>query len=131
MATKKKPIVTFPKNLLEPLRSYLLGEKKRLILTKKRLVKDDPFRNGTRENNDSAIDDEVDEQLDHDQVLAEKREASRLLINIKKTLARIKIGEYGICENCKRMIDTDRLAVNATAALCVECEKKKEKNKKK
>ena len=127
MATKKKPIVTFPKNLLEPLRSYLLGEKKRLILTKKRLVKDDPFRNGTRENNDSAIDDEVDEQLDHDQVLAEKREASRLLINIKKTLARIKIGEYGICENCKRMIDTDRLAVNATAALCVECEKKKEK----
>ena len=127
----KKNTISFPKNLLEPLKQYLLNEKKRLILTKRRLDKEDPYVTGAREGGDSSLDDEVDEQLNHDQVYAEKREASRTLINIKKTLTRIKIGKYGMCENCGKMIDTDRLAVNPTAAYCLNCEKAKEKNKKK
>ena len=92
----KKNTISFPKNLLEPLKQYLLNEKKRLILTKRRLDKEDPYVTGAREGGDSSLDDEVDEQLNHDQVYAEKREASRTLINIKKTLTRIKIGKYCI-----------------------------------
>jgi RNA polymerase-binding transcription factor DksA len=125
-------MISFPKNILEPLRSFLVSEKQRLKKTKKRLEKEDPYGGAwNREADDAAIDAEVNEQVDHDQVEAEKTEASRALIRVKKTLARIKIGRYGVCEKCKKMIDTDRLAINPTAEYCMDCERKVEKSKKK
>lgn len=126
-------MISFPKNILEPLRSFLVSEKERLRRTKKRLEKEDPFNGlwNNREADDAAIDAEVSEQVDHDQVEAEKQEASRALIMVKKTLARIRIGRYGVCEKCKRMIDTDRLAINPTAEYCMDCERKVEKSAKK
>jgi len=39
------------------------------------------------------------------------------------------LGKYGICANCKRMIDTDRLAVNPTAEFCMSCETRIEKKR--
>ncbi|NCP47083.1 hypothetical protein COT86_04250 [Candidatus Collierbacteria bacterium CG10_big_fil_rev_8_21_14_0_10_43_36] len=56
-----------------------------------------------------------------------RSQVSRSIIAIRKTLTRIKLGKYGICANCGKMIDTDRLAVNPTAEYCVSCETKKEK----
>ncbi|MBU1500205.1 TraR/DksA C4-type zinc finger protein, partial [Patescibacteria group bacterium] len=46
------------------------------------------------------------------------------LIRIRKTLTRIKLGRFGICEECKHMIDPDRLAIDPTATLCIDCAKK-------
>jgi len=49
---------------------------------------------------------------------------------VRKTLTRIKLGRYGICEECHKMIDTDRLAIDLTAEYCVKCAVKKENSKK-
>jgi RNA polymerase-binding transcription factor DksA len=38
----------------------------------------------------------------------------------------VKLGKYGICEKCGKMIDTDRLAINPEATTCIDCEKDKE-----
>lgn len=124
-------MISFPKNILEPLRKFLVSEEVRLKKTRERLEKEDPYGGSwDREVDDAAVDAEVMEQVDHDQVEAEKKEASRALIRVKKTLARIKIGKYGICEECGKMIDTDRLAINPTAECCMECERRAEKKNK-
>ena len=49
------------------------------------------------------------------------------LIQVRRVLTRLKIGKYGICEECGQMIDTDRLMIYPHATLCVKCEQKKKK----
>lgn len=120
----------FPRNILEPLVGYLKGEEKRLVKAKKSLKKEDPFQKiGAREG-DNSVDADVEEQVDHERVSALRMELSRSLVNIRKTLTRIKIGKYGICEKCGKMIDTDRLAIKPTAEFCVSCERAIETKKK-
>jgi len=115
-------------NVLRPLMDYLKGEEKRLVKAKSSLVKEDPFKGRKREE-DNSIDADVAEQVDHDRVFASRIELRKSLINIRKTLTRIKIGRYGICEKCSKMIDTDRLAIKPTAEYCVSCEKEVEAKK--
>lgn len=117
-----KASVQFPSNVLEPLLNYLRGEEKRLVKVKVSLKKEDPFKGRKRED-DNSVDADVAEQVDHDRVFAIRNEITRSLINIRKTLTRIKIGRYGTCERCGQMIDTDRLAIKPTAEFCVACEK--------
>jgi len=118
--------IKFPISVLRPLISYLKGEKKRLIETKKELKRVDPFIVGNRDD-DNSVDSDVAENVVHDRTFAMRSQVSRSIIAIRKTLTRIKLGKYGICANCGKMIDTDRLAVNPTAEYCVSCETKKEK----
>jgi len=119
---KKTQVIQFPGNLLAPLASYLKKEEKRLIKTKKSLIKEDPYATMNRED-DNSVDADVAEQVDHERVSAVRTELSKSIINIRKTLTRIKIGKYGICERCHKMIDTDRLAIEPTAEYCVDCRK--------
>ncbi len=91
------------------------------------MEKEDPFADSTRLNDNAAIDTEAAEEFGHERVSALKTEIDKALIAVRKTLTRIKIGKYGSCEKCGNVIDTDRLAINPTATLCIECEKKKSK----
>ncbi len=118
--------IKFPKDLLEPLKSFLKGEEKRLVKAKKSLLKEDPFKHNKREE-DNSIDADVAEQVDHERSSALRHEISKSIVSIRKTLTRIKIGKYGICEKCGKMIDTDRLAIKPTALFCMNCEKVVEK----
>lgn len=115
-----------PLNVLKPLVSYLKGEEKRLKVVKDSLKKEDPYKMKTRDD-DNSLDADVAEQVDHERSFALRHELSKSIINIRKTMARIKIGKYGICENCGKMIDTDRLAIKPTAEYCISCEKTVEK----
>ena len=119
-STKSAP--RFPGNLLRPLVDYLKREEVRLIKTKKSLKKEDPYASMSRED-DNSVDADVAEQVDHERVSAVRTELTKSLINIRKTLTRIKIGRYGTCERCHRMIDTDRLAIEPTAEHCLSCRK--------
>ena len=65
--------------------------------------------------------------LDMLEYLQSKKKLNQKSKQIKKALKRVKIGKYGICEECGKMINTDRLAVFPEATLCITCEKKKEK----
>ncbi len=118
--------IKFPISVLKPLVSYLKGEERRLKVSKKELKKEDPFISGDRDK-DNSVDSDVAENVEHDRTSAMRKQVTRSIIAIRKTLTRIKLGKYGICANCGKMIDTDRLAVNPTAEYDVECETKMEK----
>lgn len=119
--------IRFPMSLLKPIGDFLVRESKRLEKRKGRLTAQDPFSDVSRVTDNAASDSDAAEQIGHAQVSAMKRQTERKLIQIKKALTRIKIGKYGTCEKCNKMIDTDRLMVVPEATICVECERKKEK----
>lgn len=119
----------FPSTVLKQLVSYLKGEEKRLKVTKKELRKEDPFIVGGRDL-DNSVDSDVAENVEHDRSSAMRGQVAKSIISIRKTLTRIKLGKYGICARCGKMIDTDRLAIKPTAEYCISCEKEIEKGTK-
>ena len=123
---KNKVKIKFPVNVLAPIVSFLRGEEKKLKNTRKELKKEDPFIVGNRDM-DNSVDADVAENVEHDRSFALRKQINRSIVAIRKTLTRIKLGKYGICQSCGKMIDTDRLAIKLTAEYCIDCERKKEK----
>ena len=119
--------LTFPSNLLVPIGHFLSAQLHKLEGNKKKLETEDPFTNEMRTSDNAAPDTEAEEQFGHARTSALKEQIDRKIIQTRKALSRIRIGKYGICENCGKMIDTDRLVAYPEATLCVDCEKKKEK----
>ena len=119
--------VKFPQNVLEPVRKHLLSKKAQLEKRKSNFAQEDPFADPDRLNDNAALDADAAEQFGHERVEAMEKETDKNLVRIKKALTRIKIGSYGICEDCGQMIDTDRLAIDPTAQYCVNCESKRGK----
>lgn len=119
--------IIFPNNILIPIRKFLHLEEKKLEERKKQLERDDPFFDESRLTDNASPDTEAAEQFGHARVEAMKKDTERRAIEIKKALARIKIGKYGLCDSCGKMIDTDRLMIKPEATLCIDCEKRKEK----
>ena len=117
----------FPTNVLKPIANFLRREEERLLKRKKVLEKEDPFSDTIRLTENAAADADAAEQFGHARVVALRQQIDRRLIDIRKAVTRIKIGKYGICEKCGKMIDTDRLMIKPEATLCIDCEKKKEK----
>ncbi|MGB9707113.1 MAG: TraR/DksA family transcriptional regulator [Microgenomates group bacterium] len=123
---KTKSPVKFPMNILKPIGEFLAREVKRLEARKKSLAEVDPFKDTSRVTDNASPDTDAAEQFGHQKIAALQAQIDRHLIQIKKALARIKIGKYGICEVCGKMINTDRLMVMPETTLCAECSKKKE-----
>jgi RNA polymerase-binding transcription factor DksA len=116
----------FPNNVLTQIKNYLEKRHKDLEKKMKDLDSQDPVH--TDDRNDTASDDmQAQNKAGHERVLALKHQLQIALILTRKALTKIKIGNYGTCENCGKMIDTDRLSIVPTATLCMSCEKKKEK----
>jgi|CXWL01.1.fsa_nt_gi RNA polymerase-binding transcription factor DksA len=125
-ATNQK-VTGFPVNLLKPVGTFLLEKLKSIRISRKRVASDDPFNNKTRDLDSAAMDTEAEEKFEHARVIAIKGELNEKAKQIKRALERVRAGKYGICENCGKMIDTDRLAIFPEATKCVKCEKKQEK----
>lgn len=127
MALKKKQIVSYPIEVLRPVRDYLSEKLFGLEKRKKELSREDPFSDKSRLLDNAAVDADAAEKVGHMQVFALKQVADKSIIQIRKALTMIKIGKYGVCEKCGKMIDTDRLMVMPEITICVSCEKKREK----
>lgn len=123
----KRPAIRFPAKLLEPIRDFLKREDKKLEKRKKEISEQDPFEDSTRLVDNAASDADAAEQFGHARVTAVKSEIERKQIQIRKALTRIKLGNYGTCEVCGEMIDTDRLMVYPEATLCVKHAKDRER----
>lgn len=117
----------FPPNVLKPVKDYLENQKKKLEKRKKNLAKEDPFSDVSRLNDNAAIDTEAAEEAGHERISALQKEINKSLVRVRKTLTRIKLGKYGLCLRCKKMIDTDRLSIDPTADYCIDCQKKEKK----
>lgn len=123
----KKQTIKFPSNLLAPVKNLLQTRLKDVKKRKARISEEDPFNDTARTVDNAAPDTEADEQFGHARTSAIKKELTRRSIQIRKALARIKVGKYGICEACGQMIDTDRLMVYPEATLCAKDAKKRER----
>jgi len=121
------PTFSFPYQLVKPIGTFFKEQIGRLELRKQKIEKDDPFVEIDRGTDKASPDKEVVDRVRHESLIASKNQIDRRLVQIRKALSRIKIGKYGICEKCNKMIDTDRLMVFPEATICVKCEKKAEK----
>lgn len=119
--------VSYPKGLLTPVQKHLKKEEEKLKNQKKSLDKEDPFNIDDRVLDNAAVDADAAEEVGHERVSALKKEIDRNLIRIRKALTRIKLGNYGLCSICGKMIDTDRLAANPTADKCIVCQNRQAK----
>lgn len=104
--------IKFPTKILQPLQKQLQSDEIKLKKRRQDLEEEDPF---------AAVDTDAAEEFGHDRVAALKLEVDKTLINIRKTLTRIKLGRFGLCDHCHKLIDTDRLAIDPTASLCIRC----------
>lgn len=119
----------FPKQILVQIKKQLEWKRRKTEEEIKKIEKEDPFSDTDRLLDNASSDSDVKEQYGHARVTAIKRELERTLVRIKKTLARIGLGNYGFCEKCGKMIDTDRLAAMPTAELCIDCANRKKSRK--
>lgn len=127
--TTKNTSVRFPRKLLRPIGDFLALQLKKLERTQKKVAKEDPYDDLERNIQTAAPDAEAEEQVTHLRSVALQAQLTRKIIQTRRALTRVRIGTYGICDNCKQMIDTDRLMVYPEATLCVNCERKLEKKK--
>ncbi|MEI8068139.1 MAG: TraR/DksA C4-type zinc finger protein [Candidatus Shapirobacteria bacterium] len=127
MKNKKKGTeLSFPASLLNPIKMFLEGELIKLKRQKKSLKKSDPFSNPER-TTENSFEEDLDEQIGHFDSEIKVNFVNKQIVQLRKSLTRLKIGKYGICESCGKMIDTDRLAIKLDATTCVKCTKENEK----
>lgn len=124
--SKKNEVIKFPMNLILPIKDFLEGEMIKMKITKKKIKQADPFSDDNRTLNNS-VEEDLDEQLGHFDAQIKSKFIDRQIVQIRKALARIKVGKYGICEVCGEMIDTERLAIKPETTVCVKCMKESEK----
>ena len=119
--------VRFPANLLKPVGMFLNARLKALEKRRSRISKQDPFEDTSRIVDNASPDADAAEQFGHARASAIKEQLDKKIIQTRKALTMIKIGKYGICEDCGQMIDTDRLMVYPEATLCAKDQAKREK----
>jgi len=126
---KKKKVsqsVGFPASVVAPVASFLKARLESLQARKKEIEKEDPFKDEERLTDNASPDADAAEQFGHARVLAVRQQLTRSIIQTRKALSRLKIGKYGLCEDCGQMIDTDRLVIYPEATLCAKDAAKRE-----
>lgn len=123
----KTNVFSYPAAVLGPVKNYLSDKLFGLEKRRRELANEDPFADKSRLLDNAAIDADAAERVGHMQVSAVRQTVDRSIIQVRKALTQIKIGRYGMCEKCGKMIDTDRLMIMPESTVCVVCEKKKEK----
>jgi DnaK suppressor protein len=111
---------------VKKMKTALLEKEKELEKRRTSLAAEDPFAQPGRLMENEPEDD-ASEQEGHHRVEALMEQLDKLLAQVKKALARMGLGTYGICERCGRPIDKARLKTMPMADLCVECEAKGQK----
>lgn len=122
MTTNKKESLNLPHRLLSPIKMFLEKELVSLKKSKKQLKKEDPFMDENRIN-ENSLEEDVDEQIGHFENEIKVKFLQKQIVQFRTALTRIKIGKFGVCEKCGKMIDTDRLAVKPEATTCIKCSK--------
>ncbi len=101
----------------------LLSQQKKVEEEIKSIEKDDPVNSldlaeSTEPGTDSWMADT------HGRVVAVKQNLQLMLTRIRKALVNLKTGKYGVCENCGKKIEAERLTAMPTAIYCISCSKK-------
>jgi len=71
----------------------------------------------------TAAEDNATEVADYTTNLSLEKELEENLRSIEAALKHMGEGTYGICANCGKEIDIERLKVNPESSVCVSCNK--------
>ena len=119
------------KNLLQKIKQELEKEKTAIEEQLKKFAKKDkklpgdwdtvfPKYNGG-ESGGAALEKAADEVEEYSTLLPIEYSLELRLKNIDLALEKIKKGEYGICEKCRKEIPIARLKVSPEARFCLKC----------
>lgn len=119
------------KNLQKKLKKNLEKERRKLIKDLKSFAKKDPKIKGnwlTRFPffgfSRSHQDESAEKIEEYENLLSIEHTLELRLKDIDSALEKIKNNTYGLCENCKKEIETRRLEIVPEAKLCLGCSKK-------
>ncbi len=105
--------------------------RERLEEERGRLTKDLERLGVTEQDNpgySTHIADDATEVLENSQNHALRRNLQRLLVQANDALVKFDRGTYGLCEDCGGKIDRARLKALPSAALCIQCQKQRERS---
>lgn len=111
------------KTFLTKQKSIIEDEQKKLYLQIEVLKTEDPFSDPSHASDNAAVDTDVREQVGHDTVEAEIKDATKRLGDLKLVAELMKKGRYGVCERCNKDIPQARLELVPEARYCIECKK--------
>ena len=129
---KKEVKTVLSKSDLEYYQKILLAEKQRLTSQLKKIGKERPrvgYQGAPGEilSHDNDTTDRATEVSEVEKILALEDNIYRILTKIDSAILKIQSKTYGICDNCGKQIDKERLKVVPHATLCVKCKAKQEK----
>jgi DnaK suppressor protein len=124
MPELKKMVV--PPLLLRDLVLRLWKRSKELRKEEELVKQSDPLlQEENADRSESAESTAVDVEKNIHDVRLNLIQGARL--EIRKALAKVRIGTYGICEACKSPIDLARLKAFPQATMCFDCAQKEKK----
>lgn len=112
---------SLPTSFINLIKSKLQKKDKELNQEQQILKTEDPY---SAENRDTGNSEYIDEAILEDQAKIEVDARLSIIaamrLQVRKALAALKIGKYGICEVCGKPIDPARLRVYPEATTCLE-----------
>lgn len=101
-------------------------EDKSLEHQEQEVKKSDPFLNKERLSSNEYLDD-AQEDIGKASVDRSSYSLAKMQIQVRRALAKIHLGTYGICEKCGKEIQMARLQAFPATTLCKDCAEKEEK----
>ncbi|TSC66306.1 MAG: TraR/DksA family transcriptional regulator [Microgenomates group bacterium Gr01-1014_80] len=119
-------MLNLPQETFKKIKRVLQRQEREIEKNIKSIEKDDPVKgDGLAESSEPGTDSWVADV--HGRAEAIKVSLQTLLARTKNSLANLRSGKYGKCENCGKQIQPQRLEAIPTATLCLSCSKKKTK----
>jgi len=116
-------MLKLPQKSLAKIRSYLQKQQKQVEEEIKELDRDDlALNNTTPESSEPGTDSFIADV--HSRLTAVKTTLQDMLKKTQLSLRKLRVGTYGKCEKCGKVIEPARLAVLPTATMCLSCSKK-------
>ncbi len=113
------------KVLLEEIKAKLINQREEIreqlkSFAKEDSSKEDDFKTEFPKFGDKEDDNATEVATFHDNLSLE-RNLETTLSEINQALKNIAEGKYGICQNCHKEIEEERLKVMPTATTCLKC----------
>src|ERR1051325_1395279 len=108
------------KHELETFKKQLEDAKRSIETTLGHLEKDLDYGDDV-----DGFEEETDEAEEHANQADVKKSLKERLEHVGRALAKIERGNYGVCENCGKEIETEVLHALPESALCKKCKKGK------
>jgi len=111
----------FSLDFIKNIKNILVKKEKRLTEEQKLLLEEDPYNDRGRDTDNAELMDDALLEDNRKEVVDLRASAlTKVQIQVRRALAKIRIGTYGLCEVCGIPIDKARLEAYPEATTCFE-----------